>query len=72
MSTKLHMIRNRQSSLLAPNGLPQLFPGPGHPLTGMSKNTPARNIPFAGWRALPALGAMQEPIPDFRFALHNT
>ena len=53
-------------------GLPQLFPGPGHPLTGMSKNTPARNIPFAGWRALPALGAMQEPIPDFRFALHNT
>ena len=32
------------------------------------KSIPLRYIPFAGWRASPALGAMQEPIPDFRFA----
>ena len=30
--------------------------------------TLAGNIPLAGWHASPALGAMQEPIPDFRFA----
>ena len=45
-------------------GLPQLLPGLGQPLTGMLKKIPARYIPFAGWGASPALGAMQEPIPD--------
>ena len=32
------------------------------------QDTLALHIPFAGWRAIPALGAMQKPIPDFRFA----
>jgi hypothetical protein len=49
-------------------GSPQLPPGPGQPLTETpeSKNSeiPARYFP-AGGRASPALGAMQEPIPDF-------
>ena len=49
-------------------GLPQLLPGPGQPLTKTPESKdpeiPARYFP-AGGRASPALGAMQEPIPDF-------
>jgi hypothetical protein len=49
--------------------LPQLLPGPGQQLTRIpelkSSGTPAPHFPFAGWRASPALCAMQEPIPDF-------
>ena len=44
---------------------PHLPPGPGQPHTlyiiEYILNTA---LPFAGWRASPALGAMQEPIPD--------
>ena len=49
-------------------GSPQLLPGPGQQLTETSESKdpeiPALYFP-AGWRANPALGAMQEPIPDF-------
>ena len=48
-------------------GLPQQLPGPGATANQNVKNIPVRYIPFAGWRAIPAFGAMQEPIPDFRF-----
>jgi hypothetical protein len=49
-------------------GSPQLLTGPGQPPTETSESKdpeiPARYFP-AGGRASPALGAMQEPIPDF-------
>jgi hypothetical protein len=49
-------------------GLPQLLPGPVQPLTKTPESKdpeiPARYFP-AGGRASPALGEMQEPIPDF-------
>ena len=47
---------------------PQLLPGPGQQLTrtpGHNPDVPALYLPLAGWRASPALSAMQEPIPDF-------
>ena len=47
---------------------PQLLPGPGQQLTRkpelLNPDIPAPHLPLAGWRASPALGAMQEPIPD--------
>jgi hypothetical protein len=49
--------------------LPQLLPGPGQQLTKTPETKdpeiPALHFPFAGWRASPALGAMQELKPDF-------
>ena len=49
-------------------GFPQLPPGPGQQLTRTPEHNPdvsALYLPLAGWRAHPALSAMQEPIPDF-------
>lgn len=50
---------------------PQLLPGPGQSLTRIPElvnlDIPARHLPLAGWHASQALGAMQEPIPDFNF-----
>jgi hypothetical protein len=47
-------------------GFPQLPPGPGQQLTrhqSINPDVSALHLPLAGWRASPALGAMQEPIP---------
>ena len=53
-------------------GSPKLPPGPGHDLTFEHQNPEALNgilqrcnFPSAGGSTRPALGAMQEPIPDF-------
>ena len=52
------------------NGSPHLLPGPGQLISQTTSNPKATRIcglkylPYTGWRASPALGAMQEPIPD--------
>ena len=64
------------ASLLAGRAsrLPQMPPGPGQHTTFKNHNHKGQelstwvHLPFTGGRASPALGAMQEPIPDFRCA----
>ena len=63
------------ASLLAGRAsrLPQMPPGPGQHTTFKNHNHKGQelstwvHLPFTGGRASPALGAMQEPIPDLSF-----